>query len=94
MCRLKGVGSTYLDRYVWVIERERVSERVSERVRERERERGRGIWQSAPCKADRNPLKVQQDRSETGSNFKFIFRKKYFETENSGQTMGLFSRRR
>ena len=39
MCRLKGVGSTYLDRYVWVIERERVSERVSERVRERERER-------------------------------------------------------
>ena len=90
MCRLKGVGSTYLDRYVWVIERER----VSERVRERERERGRGIWQSAPCKADRNPLKVQQDRSETGSNFKFIFRKKYFETENSGQTMGLFSRRR
>ena len=41
MCRLKGVGSTYLDRYVWVIERERVSERVSERVRERERERER-----------------------------------------------------
>ena len=34
MCRLKGVGSTYLDRYVWVRERER----------EREWHKGKKRW--------------------------------------------------